>query len=116
MTGYWVDPVYSIVDRIGGWLNMSEARVVQILKGIRLTEKTAFLAEAKNVYAFDVPLTSTKTEIKAAVEAAFGVRVRKVNTQTRIGQPRRFKMTYSYTRDKKQALVKLHEEDRISLY
>lgn len=93
-----------------------EAKAVQVLKGIRLTEKTAFLAEAKNVYAFDVPLTATKPEIKAAVELAFGVRVVRVNTQTRVGQPRRFKMQYSYTRDKKQALVKLHDEDRISLY
>lgn len=95
---------------------MSEEKSVHILKGIRLTEKTAFLAEAKNVYAFEVPLHATKPEIKEAVESAFGVRVIRVNTQTKVGQPRRFKMNYAYQRDKKQALVKLHEEDRISLY
>lgn len=95
---------------------MSEVRPVHTLKGIRLTEKTAFLAEAKNVYAFEVPRKATKLEIRQAVELAFGVRVVKVNTQTRVGQPRRFKMQYSMTGDMKQALVKLHEEDRISLY
>lgn len=95
---------------------MPEAQPVHVLKGIRLTEKTAFLAEAKNVYAFEVPLSSTKHEIKKAVEAAFDVRVVKVNTMTRVGQPRRFKMQYSMTGDMKQALVKLHDEDRISLY
>ena len=95
---------------------MSEKQAIHVLKGIRLTEKTAFLAEAKNVYAFEVPLSVTKTEIKKAVEDAFSVRVVKVNTQTRAGQPRRFKMQYSYTGETKQALVKLHDEDRISLY
>lgn len=95
---------------------MSDVKPEQVLKGIQLTEKTAFLAEAKNVYAFDVPLTASKTDIKQAVEAAFEVRVVKVNTLTRVGQSRRFKMKYGYERDRKRALVKLHPEDRISLY
>lgn len=95
---------------------MSDVKPEQVLNGIQLTEKTAFLAEAKNVYAFDVPLAATKTEIKQAVEAAFEVRVVKVNTLTRVGQRRRFKMKYGFERDRKRALVKLHPEDRISLY
>ena len=95
---------------------MTELKPEQILKGVQLTEKTAFLAEAKNVYAFDVPLTATKTEIKQAVQLAFEVRVVSVNTQTKVGQPRQFKMKYGYTRDRKRALVKLHSDDRISLY
>ena len=72
---------------------MSELKPEQVLKGVQLTEKTAFLAEAKNVYAFDVPLTASKIEIKQAIEQAFEVRVVKVNTQTRVGQPRRFTAT-----------------------
>lgn len=95
---------------------MSEVKPEQILKGVALTEKTAFLAEAKNVYAFEVPLEATKTQIRKAVEEAFGVRVESVNTQTRVGRPRRHKMHYGYTQVKKRALVKLHSEDRISLY
>lgn len=95
---------------------MSEVKAEQILKRIKLTEKTAFMAETRNVYTFEVPLSSTKTEIKQAVETAFDVRVLSVNTQTRVGQPRRHKMHYGYTQDRKRALVKLHLEDRISLY
>jgi large subunit ribosomal protein L23 len=95
---------------------MSEVEAIRVLNGIKLTEKTAFLAEAKNVYTFDVPLTATKTQIKKAVEESFEVRVVKVNTQTRVGQRRRFKMKYGFIRDKKRALVKLHRDDRISLY
>jgi large subunit ribosomal protein L23 len=95
---------------------MSEIEPTKVLNGIKLTEKTAFLAESKNVYTFEVPLTATKIEVKQAVEKSFGVRVVKVNTQTRVGQRRRFKMKFGFTRDKKRALVKLHSDDRISLY
>ena len=104
------------MDRKVEAIIMSELKPEQVLKGVQLTEKTAFLAEAKNVYAFDVPLTASKIEIKQAIEQAFEVRVVKVNTQTRVGQPRRFKMRYGYTRDRKRALVKLHPDDRIALY
>ena len=95
---------------------MSEVNAIHVLNGIKLTEKTAFLAEAKNVYTFEVALAATKTEIKKAVEGTFGVRVVKINTQTRVGQRRRFKMKYGFTKDKKRALVTLHNDDRISLY
>lgn len=95
---------------------MTESNPEQILKRVKLTEKTAFLAEAKNVYTFEVPLDANKIEIRKAVEEAFGVRVESVNTQTRVGRAKRHKMHYGYTQARKRALVKLHEEDRISLY
>lgn len=93
-----------------------EVKAEHILKGVMLTEKTAFLAETRNVYAFDVPLDATKTQIRKAVEEAFEVRVVSVNTLTRLGRPKRHRAHFSYGQDKKRALVKLHEEDRISLY
>ena len=95
---------------------MSEVNAGYVLNGIKLTEKTAFLAEAKNVYTFEVSVIASKTDIKKAIEESFGVRVVKVNTQTRVGQRRRFKMKYGFTQAKKRALVTLHNEDRISLY
>jgi large subunit ribosomal protein L23 len=95
---------------------MAEVHASQVLNGVKLTEKTAFMAEAKNVYTFEVPLTATKADVKKAVEESFGVRVEKVNTQMRVGQRRRFKAKYGFTKDKKRALVKLHSDDRIALY
>ncbi|MBI1312609.1 50S ribosomal protein L23 [bacterium] len=95
---------------------MSNKTPDQVLTRIRLTEKTAFLAEARNVYTFEVPLCATKTDIKKAVEEGFGVRVEKVNTLTRVGQPRRYRQHHGYTQERKRALVKLHADDRISLY
>ena len=44
-----------------------------------ITEKSAHQAE-QNVYTFKVASNANKTEIKKAIEAAFGVKVEKVNT------------------------------------
>lgn len=93
-----------------------EVKPEHILKGVMLTEKTAFQAENQNVYSFDVPLDANKIEIRKAVESAFDVRVVSVNTITRLGRPKRHRQHFSQGQTKKRALVKLHEEDRISLY
>jgi len=97
---------------------MSEqgVRAEHILKGVMLTEKTAFQAENQNVYSFDVPLEANKIQIRKAVESAFDVRVLSVNTITRLGRPKRHRQHFSQGQTKKRALVKLHAEDRISLY
>jgi large subunit ribosomal protein L23 len=97
-------------------MSEQEDKPEHILKGVMLTEKTAFLAESRNVYAFDVPLEANKTQIRKAVEEAFGVRVLAVNTLTRLGRPKRHRSHFSQGQTKKRALVKLHDEDRISLY
>ncbi len=97
-------------------MSEQEVRAEHVLKGVMLTEKTAFMAESQNVYAFDVPLDANKIEIRKAVEAAFEVRVVSVNTITRAGRPKRHRQHFSQGQTKKRALVKLHAEDRISLY
>ncbi|NQV25013.1 MAG: 50S ribosomal protein L23 [Rhodopirellula sp.] len=97
-------------------MSQQENRAEHVLKGVMLTEKTAFMAESRNVYAFDVPLDANKTQIRLAVEAAFEVRVVSVNTITRLGRPKRHRAHFGHGQSKKRALVKLHAEDRISLY
>lgn len=97
-------------------MSEQEVKPEHILKGVMLTEKTAFQAENQNVYSFDVPLDANKIEIRKAVESAFDVRVVSVNTITRLGRPKRHRQHFSQGQTKKRALVRLHEEDRISLY
>ncbi len=97
-------------------MSEQEIRSEQILKGVMLTEKTAFQAESQNVYSFDVPLEANKIQIRKAVESAFDVRVLSVNTITRLGRPKRHRQHFSQGQTKKRALVRLHAEDRISLY
>ena len=91
-----------------------------ILKPI-LTEKMADLGEKLNRYAFEVNSKSNKIEIKNAIENAYGVNVKAVNTMKQGGGKRKMKYTnrgVSFQRTKliKKAIVTLEEGDTIDLY
>lgn len=91
-----------------------------ILKPI-LTEKMADLGERLNRYAFEVNSKSNKIEIKNAIENAYGVNVKAVNTMKQGGGKRKMKYTnrgVSFQRTKliKKAIVTLVEGDTIDLY
>lgn len=91
-----------------------------ILKPI-LTEKMADLGERLNRYAFEVNSKSNKIEIKNAIENAYGVNVKAVNTMKQGGGKRKMKYTnrgVSFQRTKliKKAIVTLEEGDSIDLY
>ncbi len=79
-----------------------------------ITEKSTLVSEFNQVV-FKVAKESSKPEIKAAVEALFGVRVLSVNTLIQKGKNKRFKGK-PYTRsDEKKAIVTLAEGDRIDV-
>jgi large subunit ribosomal protein L23 len=88
----------------------------QIIRRPLVTEKGTHLSEKLNAYSFEVHPLATKTDIKAAVQQLWDVRVVSVRTQTRIGKPRRHKMVLGSTRSWKKAVVKLHDEDRIAFF
>ena len=58
------------------------------------------------------PKRNTKIDVKRAVEAAFGVKVSKVNTLHVRGRLRRQGRYQGYTRSWKKAVVTLTEESR----
>jgi large subunit ribosomal protein L23 len=91
-----------------------------ILKPI-LTEKMADLGERLNRYAFEVDSNANKIEIKNAIENAYGVNVKAVNTMKHGGGKRKMKYTnrgVSFQRNKliKKAIVTLEDGDTIDLY
>ena len=91
-----------------------------IIKPI-LTEKMADLGERLNRYAFEVNTSANKIQIKDAVESAYGVNVKAVNTMKHGGGKRKMKYTnkgVSFQRTKlvKKAIVTLDEGDTIDLY
>ena len=86
-----------------------------ILKPL-ITEKATFHANEVNRYGFQVARGANKLQIRHAVEDLYDVRVLKVATRIRKGQMRRNKFGYWKTRDVKQAIVKVHPEDRIELF
>jgi len=79
-----------------------------------VTEKSTMLSE-HNVVTFNVPMTATKSEIKAAVEGLFSVTVEKVNTLRQNGKTKRFKGVMGRRSDSKKAMVKLAEGDSIDV-
>ena len=86
-----------------------------IIKPI-ITEKSNVQMEEKR-YSFVVDKKANKIAIKRAVEDIFGVKVKKVNTISVKGKPRRVGVHSGYRPDWKKAVVTLHEESKpIEIY
>jgi large subunit ribosomal protein L23 len=80
-----------------------------------ISEKS-YAAIDKRQYTFVVDPRSNKSEIKDAVEAAFDVKVTRVNTLRTKGKPRRRGMTHGHTASGKKAVVTLAEGDQIEFF
>ena len=68
--------------------NNVSAKMYDTLVRPVITEKSMLSSEAGKV-TFLVPLSATKDEVKAAVEAIFNVKVNKVNTIRQFGKEKR---------------------------
>ena len=77
-----------------------------------ITEKAMKSSENGQV-TFRIPLTATKTEVKAAVEALFGVKVKSVTTVRTNGKTKRFRGEVGKRSDFKKAIVTLAEGQNI---
>lgn len=82
-----------------------------IIKRPIITEHTADLMAEKR-YTFEVDSRSNRTEIKQAVESAFGVKVVKVNTMNVTGKLKRQGRYSGYRSDWKKAIVQLSEDSK----
>lgn len=79
-----------------------------------VTEKSTNLS-AHNQVTFAVLKTATKPQIKAAIEAAFGVSVKAVNTLIRKGKTKRFKGRVGVQEDVKKAIITLNDGQQLDL-
>ena len=79
-----------------------------------ITEKATLLSE-QNAVVFKVAPGATKPEIKAAVEALFGVKVTAVNTLTQKGKTKRWQGRSYQRSDVKKAVVTLAEGQSIDV-
>ena len=79
-----------------------------------ITEKSTMLSE-HNAVVFKVAAKASKPEIKAAVEAIFGVSVTGVNTIVQKGKTKRWKGTPYQRSDMKKAIVTLAEGQSIDV-
>lgn len=100
---------------------MAELRLEDIIRRPVITEKNSWLMD-KDQYTFEVHPDSTKIQIKSAVQDAFGVRVKAVNTlnvkpkaksrMIRRGAGRISGMGRGW----KKAIVTLHPGERIDIF
>jgi large subunit ribosomal protein L23 len=82
----------------------------QIIIRPLVTEKGTHQSQHRRAYPFEVNQWATKDEIKAAVEELFGVHVKKIRTQNRLGKMRRFRFKMGKLANWKKAIITLHAD------
>ena len=93
---------------------MTDLRHYDVITSPVITEKTTLVSE-QNQIVFNVAKTATKPEIKAAVEALFGVKVKSVNTLVRKGKLKRFRGILGRQSDVKKAVVTLVDGESVDV-
>ena len=93
---------------------MTDLRHYDVITSPVITEKSTMVSE-QNQIVFNVAKSATKPEIKAAVEALFGVKVKSVNTLVRKGKVKRFRGTIGRQGDVKKAVVTLVDGESVDV-
>ena len=93
---------------------MTDLRHYDVIVSPAITEKSTTASENNQVI-FNVARKASKTEIKAAVEALFSVKVTAVNTLVRKGKIKRFRGTIGRQSDVKKAIVTLADGQSIDV-
>ncbi len=93
---------------------MSKEKYYDIVLSPVITEKSTLMSDQNKVM-FNVAKNATKPQIKEAVEALFGVKVKAVNTLVRKGKVKRFRNTIGRQSDVKKAVVTLEEGQTIDV-
>src|SRR4030095_6696579 len=91
-----------------------DIRHYDVVLAPHITEKSTMLSE-HNAVVFKVANGASKPEIKAAVEALFGVTVTGVNTMVTKGKSKRWKGKPYQRSDSKKAIVTLAEGQTIDI-
>ncbi|WP_299361290.1 50S ribosomal protein L23 [uncultured Paracoccus sp.] len=80
-----------------------------------ITEKATMIGETANAVVFEVAKSASKPQIKDAVEALFGVKVKAVNTAITKGKTKRFRGRPGVRSDVKKAYVALEAGSTIDV-
>ena len=91
-----------------------KAEHYDIVRKPLVTEKSTMASE-NGAVVFEVSIDSNKPQIKEAVEALFGVKVKAVNTTITKGKVKRFRGQLGKRRDVKKAYVTLEEGNSIDV-
>ena len=87
-----------------------------IIRTVRLTEKSTVLSDKGNKYVFEVNPSANKLEIKQAIESLFQKKVISVNTANYAGKKKRERRSDFGRRPHwKKAIVTLKEGEKLDL-
>ena len=92
-----------------------DTRYLEIIKAPVITEKSGMLGQEKGQYVFKVDPKAKKTEIKAAIEKIFNVKVEEIRTINVKPKKRRVGRYTGLTNRYKKAIVTLKEGQTIEL-
>ena len=91
-----------------------KAALYDVIRKPVITEKATMTSE-NGAVVFEVAMESNKPQIKEAVEALFGVKVKAVNTAITKGKVKRFRGQLGKRKDVKKAYVTLEEGNTIDV-
>lgn len=91
-----------------------EAKHYDVIRKPIITEKATMASDA-NAVVFEVAIEANKPQIKEAIEALFGVKVKSVNTTITKGKVKRFRGALGTRKDVKKAYVTLVEGNTIDV-
>ena len=91
-----------------------KAEHYDIVRKPLVTEKSTMASE-NGAVVFEVSIESNKPQIKEAVEALFGVKVKAVNTSITKGKQKRFRGVLGRRKDIKKAFVTLEDGNTIDV-
>lgn len=94
---------------------MNQERLLKVLLGPLVSEKSTRLAEGSQQFAFKVLSDASKPEIKKAVEMLFSVNVKAVRVVNVKGKSKRFGRVMGRRNDWKKAYVRVQEGQEIDL-
>ena len=94
---------------------MNDAKLYDVIRAPRVSEKTARLQEVSNQYVFEVATDATKADIKVAIEKLFDVKVEAVNVVNVKGKGKTFRNRIGRRGDWRKAYVKLADGQSIDV-
>ncbi len=92
----------------------AKAEHYDVIRKPVITEKSTMVSE-NGAVVFEVAMDAAKPQIKEAVEALFGVKVKAVNTTITKGKVKRFRGQLGKRKDVKKAYVTLEEGNTIDV-
>ncbi len=88
-------------------------KLTDVIRRPLVTEKTTVMRERAPIVVFEVAVAATKIEVKHAVQALFGAKVRSVRTEIMHGKIKRQGRFSGQRPDWKKAWVRLRDGEKV---